>query len=295
MSRLLDALNRSQKDAGIPGTIGLSGVPRVLGSDVSKSLDSELESVPSFTAGLRPQTRLEALTTPHGFAAEQFRALAARLQHLADVRGLKSILITSESFQEGKSLVCLNLAVTLAKRWGKKVLLMECDLRRPAVGDLLGIPHLAGVSDWVRENKPLMNCLCRIAEIDLWLLPAGTCCDQPLEIVQSPRLRDLLGQLGEQFDWILLDSAPLLVADSTILSRVTDGTLVVARQGCTRKKTLKRSLAGLDKVLGFVLNDAKNAPPHDYEHYYSQPKPRGGNHVAAGPSRKPQTVRSRAS
>jgi protein-tyrosine kinase len=284
MSRLLDALQRSQLHTALPGPVGLSDLPKAVESDLPNVLDSGLESVPSFNARVRPETRLEALTTPQGFAAEQFRALAARLQHLAELRRLKTILVTSESFQEGKSLVSLNLAVTLAKRWGKKVLLMECDLRRPVLSDLLGLPPHLGISDWIRGKEQLTDCLCRIADLDLWLLPTGTCRDQPIEIVQSPRMRQLLGQVGEQFDWVLLDSAPLLVADSTILSRATDGTLLVARQECTRKKTLKRSLAGLVNVLGFVLNDAKGVHPREYEHYYSHARPRGNRAAQPSPS-----------
>jgi capsular exopolysaccharide synthesis family protein len=271
MSRLLDALDRSQEEANPKDSTPL---PDLLAHPDSQPL-VELSSVACVQPALTPQSRLEVLTNPYDFGAEQFRVLAARLQHLAETRSLKTLLVTSASFQEGKSLVCLNLAITLARRAGKKVLLVEGDLRKPALCQMLGLPPQCGVSDWVQGNEPLTNFLCRVAGLDLWLLPAGDCCAQPLEAIQLLRARDLPAQVARYFDWIVIDSAPLLVADSSILSRMADGTLVVVRQESTQKKRLQKSLASVEKVLGFVLNNATSVDPHDYDHYHALAKSNG--------------------
>ncbi|HEX8817036.1 MAG TPA: CpsD/CapB family tyrosine-protein kinase [Terriglobales bacterium] len=226
-------------------------------------------------SALAPESRLEALTTPGSFAAEQFRALAARLHHLAERRTLKTILVTSDSFQEGKTLICLNLAVTLARRSARKILLIEADLRKPALMSTLGVQPLPGLSDWVQGNQPLVNFTHQLAGLNLWTLPAGAPCEHPLEIVQSPRMRDLIDEVREQFDWVVVDSAPLLVTDANILSRLVDGTLIVARQEYTRRKRLQQSMKGIENPLGFVLNDASAADPGGYHHYYSPAKING--------------------
>jgi capsular exopolysaccharide synthesis family protein len=271
MSRLLDALDRSQEEADSRNPTALADLFAHPGSPPP----AELISVSSVQPSLSPSSRLEVLTNPYDFGAEQFRVLGARLQHLAETHSLKTLLVTSASFQEGKSLVCLNLAITLARRAGKKVLLVEGDLRKPALCQMLGLPRLRGVSDWVQSNEPLINFLYRVADLDLWLLPAGESCAQPLEAIQLLRQRDLPAQAARYFDWIVIDSAPLLVADSSILSRMADGTLVVVRQESTQKKRLQKSLASVEKVLGFVLNNATSIDPHDYDHYHTLAKSNG--------------------
>jgi protein-tyrosine kinase len=183
--------------------------------------------------------------------------------------------VTSATFREGKSLVSLNLAISLAQRSGKKVLLVEGDLRKPALCNMLGLPRLRGFSDWLHSELPLTDFLCRLVGLDLWLLPAGETRERPLADAQSVRLNELPKQADKHFDWIVVDSSPLLVADASVLSRMADGTLVVVRQGSTEKKALQRSLPSLEKVLGFVFNDASSINPRDYKHYYSPAKPNG--------------------
>lgn len=304
MSRILNALRQSPEEASFQNSppIGsmladaetvLADTESVLGADsvvanASREHLNGLGSVPSIQPAVTPQSRIEALTNPDDFAAEQFRVLAARLQHLAEMRSLKTLLVTSPSFREGKSLVCLNLAVTLARRSGKKVLLVEGDLRKPALCKMLGLPPRRGLTDWVQSNEPLTNFLCRVADLNLWLLPAGESCDQHLEAIQSARLRELPDHAAKHFDWIVIDSSPLLVADSGILSRLADGTLVVVRQESAQKKSVQKSLASLERVLGFVLNDASSINPRDYDQYYTPAKTNGNGTGRKMPSEMPR-------
>jgi capsular exopolysaccharide synthesis family protein len=271
MSRILNTLRQSPKDTTCKIT---SPLDDVLDDPGSPPLEG-LGSVSSVQPLIVPQSRIKAFTHPNDFAAEQFRLLGTRLQHLAEARALKTLLVTSASFREGKSLVSLNLAVTLAQRAGKKVLLVEGDLRKPALCHMLGLPALPGLSDWVRSDEPITNFLCQVADLDLWLLPAGGSRAHPLAAIQSQRLRELPTQAAKHFDWIVIDSSPLLVADASILSRLADGTLVVVRQENTRKKSLQKSLASLERVLGFVLNDATSIDPRAYDQYYKPAKTNG--------------------
>jgi capsular exopolysaccharide synthesis family protein len=280
MSRFFNALLQVRQETEPESAPAMSALD-LLGR--SEGELSGLQSVSSFHPSLPGVSRIEALTNPHGFAAEQFRLLAARLQHLSETHPLKTILITSASFQEGKSLVCLNLAVTLAKRAHKKVLVIEGDVRKPALGDMLGLPRVTGLTDWMERDQPLTEFLCRVANLDLWLLPAGSSCEQPLELMQSSRMRELIGQATTQFDWVLIDSAPLTVADASILSRLADGTLVVVRQERTHKKDLLNSLSTMEKVVGFVLNDCASRDPRGYEQYYAGVRSHGNGASSGKP------------
>jgi capsular exopolysaccharide synthesis family protein len=283
MSRILNTLRQSPKEA--PCELS-SPLDEVLENHARPPLD-DLGSVSSVQPLVEPQSRIEAFTHPNDFAAEQFRVLGTRLQHLAETRALKTLLVTSASFREGKSLVSLNLAVTLAQRAGKKVLLVEGDLRKPALCNMLGLPPLRGLTDWVQGDEPLTNFLCRLADLDLWLLPAGESCAHPLAAIQSQRLRELPTQAAAHFDWIVIDSSPLLVADASILSRLADGTLIVVRQENTEKKSLQKSLASLERVLGFVLNDATSINPRDYDQYYRPARTNGNGTGRKIPSAMP--------
>src|ERR1700683_850437 len=288
MSRILNTLRQLPKEA--PCDIS-SSIADVLDDAVSPPLDA-LGSVSSIQPVVEPQSRIEAFTHPNDFAAEQFRVLGTRLQHLAEMRALKTLLVTSASFREGKSLVSLNLAVTLAQRAGKKVLLVKGDLRKPALCNMLGLPPLRGLSDWAQSEEPLTNFLCRVTDLDLWLLPAGESCAHPLAAIQSQRLRELPTHAAKHFDWIVIDSSPLLVADASILSRLADGTLVVVRQENTQKKSLQKSLASLERVLGFVLNDATSIDPRAYDQYYRPARTNGNGTGRKTPSTPPSTAGS---
>lgn len=283
MSRILNALRESPE---VESHNPFSSMDDVLIEPIIRPLEG-LDSMSSVHPSIAPESRIEVLTHPNDFAAEQFRVLGARLQHLAETRSIKTLLVTSASFREGKSLVSLNLAITLAQRAGKKILLVEGDLRKPALCPLLGLPALPGLSDWVQSDKPLANFLQRVGDLNLWLLPAGELRDRPLTTIQSPRLRELPAQAAKHFDWIVIDSSPLLVADSGILSRLVDGTLVVVRQESTQKKSIQKSLASLEGVLGFVLNDATGITPREYDQYYVSAK-RNGNGNGPSPKVPPQ-------
>ncbi len=227
---------------------------------------------PSLEVSVLPTSRLVFLTEPDSLAAEKFRFLGVRLRQLQQSRPLKKVLVTSTIPEEGKSTVSANLAGVLARR-KQSVLLIEGDLRRPTLAQQFGLGRLAGLGEWLQSGRQTVSNVYRLEGPDFWFMPAGNPPENPLELLQSGRLSYLMGQLSNLFDWIIVDSPPLLpLADTTVWSRVTDGTLLVAREGKSEKKQLQRGLEVLKKsdLLGVVLNGCVHP---DHKSYYQRYSP----------------------
>jgi capsular exopolysaccharide synthesis family protein len=227
---------------------------------------------PALEVSVKPSSRLVYFTEPDSLAAEKFRFLGVRLRQLQQTRRLKKVLVTSTIPEEGKSLVSANLAGVLARR-KQRVLLIEGDMRRPTLAQQFGLGRLAGLAEWLQSGQQTPSNIYRLGGPGLWLMPAGEPPANPLELMQSGRLSQLMTQLSSQFDWIIVDSPPLLpLADTTVWARLTDGTLLVAREGKSEKKQLQRGLEALKKsdLLGIVLNGCAHG---DHESYYQRYAP----------------------
>jgi capsular exopolysaccharide synthesis family protein len=227
---------------------------------------------PSLEVSVLPSSRMVFLNEPDSLAAEKFRFLGVRLRQLQQSRPLKKVLVTSTIPEEGKSTVSANLAGVLARR-KQSVLLIEGDLRRPTLAQQFGLGRLAGLGEWLQSGRQTVSNVYRLEGPDFWFMPAGNPPENPLELLQSGRLSYLMGQLANLFDWIIVDSPPLLpLADTTVWSRVTDGTLLVAREGKSEKKHLQRGLEALKKsdLLGVVLNGCAHP---DHKSYYQRYSP----------------------
>jgi capsular exopolysaccharide synthesis family protein len=228
-----------------------------------------VESFPTLKVSVSPSSRLIIFTEPDSLVSEKFRFLGVRLRQLQNSRPLKKVLVTSTIPEEGKSLVSANLAGVLARR-KQKVLLIEGDLRRPVLGRDFGLGRLAGLGEWLQGDRTAPSNIYFLEGPNFWLLPAGEPPTNPLELMQSGRLTRLMEQLANLFDWIVVDSPPLLpLADTTVWSRLTDGTLLVAREGKTEKAALERGLEILKSsdLLGVVLNGCTSS---DYKNYYQR-------------------------
>jgi capsular exopolysaccharide synthesis family protein len=227
---------------------------------------------PSLQVSVLPTSRLVFLNEPDSLAAEKFRFLGVRLRQLQQSRPLKKVLVTSTIPEEGKSTVSANLAGVLARR-KQSVLLIEGDLRRPTLAQQFGLGRLAGLGEWLQSGRQTVSNVYRLEGPDFWFMPAGNPPENPLELLQSGRLSYLMRQLADLFDWIIVDSPPLLpLADTTVWSRVTDGALLVAREGKSEKKQLQRGLEVLKKsdLLGVVLNGCVHP---DHKSYYQRYSP----------------------
>jgi len=239
-------------------------------SDPAAPLE-DLERCPVLPVSLRDDSRLVSVGKEGSLGAEKFRFLAVRLRQLRHSRPLKKILITSSIPQEGKSTVSANLACTLARRKPQKTLLLEGDLRRPNIAAQFGLGKLPGLCEWLSGESHSIN-IYRLESLGVWILPAGSTPQNPLELMQSGKLSPLMEQLEAWFDWIVIDSPPVLpLADTSLWSRLADGILLVTRKGTTEKQQLQRGLEAIDKskLLGALVNSSANAAHSDYYQRYT--------------------------
>jgi len=239
---------------------------------LSKARRAEvLENFPTLQISLALQSRLVCLTDKEDPTAEAIRLLGVRLRDLRRVRPLKKLLITSTIPQEGKSTISANLACALALSSDEKVLLVEGDLRRPTLPRMFGIGATSGIAECVRGEGRQFTGIYRLEEAGIWFLPSGETPSNPLELLQSHQLQTVMERLTSYFDWIIIDSPPVLpLADTSIWMRMADGVLLVTRQGTTQKRQLQKGLEALDKkkLLGALLNGAIAST---YSGYYDRP------------------------
>jgi capsular exopolysaccharide synthesis family protein len=268
VSHIFEALQRSAADttghvpdmAVFPGQLLESPAPT----------ENDFPETQSVVISPKPENRLVALTHPESLGAEKFRFLAVKLRQLQTARGIKKLLITSSIPEEGKSLVSASLAITLSRRQSR-VLLLEGDLRRPTLSKILGISKHPGLSDFLRDSDRVINNIYRMEPAGFYFLPAGPPPENPLELLQLPKFSDLLEKITRWFDWIIIDSPPVLpLADTTIWTKICDSTLLVAREGKTEKNHLKRGVEalGTSKLLGVVFNSCSTATNSKYYYRY---------------------------
>ena len=226
---------------------------------------------------LAQDSKLVCVTEPDSLAAEKFRFLGIRLRHLQQKRPIKRLVITSCVAGEGTSTIVANLAYALASN-KQKVLLLEGDLRRPSLSQQLGLTHLAGLSELLEANTVHTDDIYKLEELNFYLLPAGKTPRNPLDFMQPARIAMLMDKLAAAYDWIIIDSPPVLpLADTSIWMRVADAVLLVARPGVTAKRQLQRGLEAIEpsKFLGAVLNASREATANgNYyykSHYAAQP------------------------
>jgi capsular exopolysaccharide synthesis family protein len=281
MSRLYETLRRMELQRGKSNPIEVASLAPVELVNAAMAQPTELDTVPLVEPEVSHSTRLVAVTEPRGLAAEKFRALVTRLENKRKNQDLKSLQITSAVAMEGKTLIAGNLAFTLGTYTGSRVLLVEGDLHRPTMASLLGLNLLVGIGHWwsAPEGKDnISNYVCRFKQLPLWFLPAGVTIEHPSHILQSARFAEAFTRLAASFDWIVVDSTPILpVVDTNVWSRLIDGTLLVVREGVTSIASLKKGLATLDnpKLIGVVLNEASEFDRINYgDQYYAVSRPK---------------------
>ena len=216
--------------------------------------------------------RLVASKAARPMLVEQFRTLAATLLRARSERPLKSILVTSPSPGDGKSHVAVNLALTLADSYRKRVLLVDADLRRPTLHLLFGVPNTKGLGEALREKNGGRVGAVQVRDT-LTLLPAGHPEPNPLGGLSSGRLKHLVADAAAQFDWVVIDSPPVgVLADAHLVSEAVDGAIIVVRAGVTRFPDLEAAAdtLGQERILGVVLNavDPMEIRGEGYYSYY---------------------------
>jgi capsular exopolysaccharide synthesis family protein len=194
---------------------------------------------------------------PRSVIAEAFRALRTDLEFVGVDRPLKTILISSSGVSAGKTSVAINLALVMAQG-GKKVILLDCDLRKPSVHKYTGIPNQRGLSDVFRGNLDIYNAAVNWKEGNIFIIPSGSIPPNPAELLGSKKMDQILDSLERTADVVIVDGPPFLVSDATILSSKVDGVLMVVRHGYTRRGEAQTALRQLHRtearILGVVLN-----------------------------------------
>lgn len=224
-------------------------------------------SIPAPSAGLH--SRLVVMAQPSSVAAEQYRILRTGLLNLRESRSLKVIQITSAGPADGKTVTALNLALSLAQKPDTRVLLIEADLRKPALASFLNITRSPGLSDFLLGEAGLEEIVRPMCLPSFRLITACREVDAPGDLLHSRRIGPLMEAVRQRFDWVVLDTPPLnLLADQEVLAAHADGILLVVRPMHTPRPLLALAAETLDqsKSLGIVINAA---PTFDrYGHYY---------------------------
>lgn len=204
---------------------------------------------------------LVTLTDPKSIAAEQYRVLRSRIEHLSLDKGFRTFVITSAMVGEGKSTTAANLALSMAHSKDKRVVLVDCDLRRPTLHTLLGVRMKEGVVDVLEEKAALQSALVPIQDPSLpnplYFLPAGRTNSVSPEWLSSAKMEKLIATLSQQFDFVFFDTPPILpLADSAVLGGKVDGSLLVIRAGKTSLEVLTMAMETIDlqNWVGVILN-----------------------------------------
>jgi capsular exopolysaccharide synthesis family protein len=213
---------------------------------------------------------------------EQYRRLAAVLHDQHNTSGLRLIMVASAVAGEGKTLTASNLALTFSESYQKRVLLIDADLRRPSLHTVFRLDTALGLGDGLLsagETKMLV----RQVSPRLAVLPAGRPSSDPMAGLTSERMRRLLDEAKQSFDWVILDTPPvMLLPDAHLLASMVEGAVLVVRAGSTPHDLVKRSAdaIGRSRILGVVLNRAEGQGRHDDQYEYYGYGERGGTEIA---------------
>lgn len=196
---------------------------------------------------------------------EAYKSLRTNIDYLTSTNNYRSIVITSSGPRDGKTNIAINLAVALGDS-GKRVIILDCDLRKPAVAAYLKISRsIPGVSSILSGKNAVEDVIVHLPELHIDVIPAGVLPANPSEVLGLPSMVDLIQKLGKQYEYVVIDSPPVsVVTDAAILSRFTDCVLLVARSNITTRQSLSASKKALEdvnaRILGVILNDfdAKN-------------------------------------
>lgn len=215
---------------------------------------------------------LVTLEKPKSPVSEAYRTLRTNIQFSSLDKKLKKIVVTSSGPNEGKTTTALNLAVTLAQN-GHKIILLDCDMRKPSIHKRLKMSNMTGISD-ILVGEVLLNKAINKGPVEnLDIITSGTRPPNPAELLSSQRMLGFLEELEKEYEYIIIDTPPvLMVTDAQVLSKYADGTLLVVASGEAEKDAVKRAKELLDKVeaniIGVVLNKLDTSRRGYYGYYY---------------------------
>lgn len=307
MSRIHEALQRAYRERGkLPVSVDdevaeltITAIPEELPRATPELVLEDVARYP-----WKPDATAFPTLTDRGAVVEQFRRLRSHIYQAHAETPIKTILIGSGMPSEGKSFVAANLAMSMARNSVNNILLIDADLRRPTLHNLLGAPNTLGLADYLEGTVGLNDIIQRYLSpktaenggkdviSNLAFIPSGRANDNSSELVANHRIEELIAALSPHFNWIVIDSPPVLaVTDAVDLARAADVILLVAREGSTRYDVAQRTQAAFSnsRILGFVLNAVKEAPrknSYDYGYYYYHSESEATDHARKLKDRK---------
>jgi protein-tyrosine kinase len=201
---------------------------------------------------------------------EQYRRLAAVLHDAQSTTGLQVVMVASAVAGEGKTLTASNLALTFSESYQKRVLLIDGDLRRPTLHSVFRLDTASGLADGLLSATDT-KMLVRQVSTRLAVLPAGRPSSDPMAGLTSERMKRLLDEARQSFDWVILDTPPvMLLPDAHLMASMVDGAVLVVRAASTPHELVRRAseAVGRSRILGVVLNRAEPSGQHDHYQYY---------------------------
>lgn len=214
--------------------------------------------------------RLITVSDSRSIIAEQFRTIRTNIKFSVPDTDLKTILVTSSTPGEGKSTNAANLGVVFAQE-GKKVLIVDADMRKPTLHYTFGIFNTVGLSTVLSRQNELNCAIQETPIVGLFVLPSGPIPPNPAELLSSKAFDAFLEEMKKHYDLIIFDAPPLLsVSDAQVLSHKCDGTLLIIHSGVAEKENVLKAqsilVSSQAKVLGVVLNNYKM--PKNRKYYY---------------------------
>jgi len=286
MSRIHEALKKAEQErATIQGSAAQAEfVPVPIGQPVlgdlvpaavregtgAGSLEEMLSRCVPMQWNPDPATMLFANGDDSARGTEEYRTLRSRLYHLREKMPLKKLLVTSALPREGKSFTSVNLAQVMARQHGRRVLLIDADLRGPRLHLMLGTMAGPGLSDYLQGKSDEFSIMQRAPMENLFFIPTGSGIEDPSELIGNGRLRLLLQRLEPLFEWIVIDSPPAVpVSDASVLATACDGVLMVVRSNSTPADVAQKARREFPEqlLLGVVLNGTQQDAA-EYERYY---------------------------
>jgi capsular exopolysaccharide synthesis family protein len=214
--------------------------------------------------------RLCIPSTSNRALVSQFSRLAGNLHNAQIASGMKVIMTTSAGPGEGKTLTALNLALVLSGSYGRRVLLIDADLRQPSIHSICGFDILPGLTEGLEESNHAKLPLVELSNT-LSFLPAGRPNPDPMDRLTSERMRAILDEAVATFDWVILDAPPIgLVPDASLLAGMVDTALFVIRARHAEFAAVRNAVDafGRDRIFGVVLNATDETQPLEYGGYY---------------------------
>jgi capsular exopolysaccharide synthesis family protein len=239
----------------------------------------EEEFLPADTFALTRAThQMKSVLDPMTMFGEQFRVLRTKLGLLQKQHGIKTILVSSTVPQEGKSFTACALAGVFAQEQGKRVVVIDADMRKTGSGKDFGLNgnnNIAGTAQVLQGGKDFRSSLMKSIDPEFWFLPSGSLPKNPSELLSSPALESMLKCAADNFDWVIVDAPPVLaLSDPTLIAPLCDSVVFVVRANSTPSKLVQDAVnrIGRERICGVVLSRQKQmrTSRYYYQYYYQK-------------------------